>query len=746
MDQAKKTLAFVVVAFLSVVLAVVVDWATRPKKISGFEKVGQEFYPDFKDPNEATALRVVVYDENTATAKPFMVEFKDGAWRIPSHHNYPADAKDRLARTAASLIGIKREALATRRPSDYARFGVIDPLDESNPSLKGRGHRITLFKNGNVLVDFIIGKKVEGTKDEYYVRRADEREVYRAKLHLDVSTKFADWVEPDLLRLNRYDLVKIRESKPIIDPTTGRMTGEESFELVRKDASADWKLVGLDEQKEELDKSKVTSLEFALDDLRLVGVRPKPQYEGKPLLNADLTFNPPEEIKDNPQLLQLVIDRLRSDLAARGFVLGPDQNDPKKTRVYSREGELTACTRLGVVYHLNFGNVFEGTEEEIEIGKGDEDLKKKDSKKDQKQKGAAAAKEGGKQADSKDGQDSKQAKQKAEQQKTDNKESGQDSDTNTKLSKSRYLFVRVEFDESLLGPKPKAPKKPKKPKGVEVDKLGADEAMEKDPKKRAEKEKLRKQYEEALKKYEEEKKKYDEQMKRYQQRVKDGKKKVEELNARFANWYYVISEDSFKKLCLRRQDLVKPKKKAQPKKNEQKSTGAAAGAQPSKTSASQQNAAAKVQGAKNAGGKTPNATNKTNPQAKGAGSVKTNSSTAAAAKQTSKTKPVTKQPNKPKGSADRNKSAQPVTASQKQQKPQSAKQTPNQTKGKKAGTASVNKTNTNPSSAGSKQPTGSKQPASSKQSTDSKQPTDLKANSKQKQPTDSNQPTTGSKK
>ncbi|NOX53180.1 MAG: DUF4340 domain-containing protein, partial [Planctomycetes bacterium] len=148
MDQKKRTIAFVVVAAISVAIAVASHWATRPRKIAGFEKVGKEFYPDFKDPNEATALRVVIYDEETAAAKPFMVEYKDGAWRIPSHHNYPADAKERLAKTAASLIGIKRAALASRRPSDHERFGVVDPLDETNPTLKGRGHRITLFKEG----------------------------------------------------------------------------------------------------------------------------------------------------------------------------------------------------------------------------------------------------------------------------------------------------------------------------------------------------------------------------------------------------------------------------------------------------------------------------------------------------------------------------------------------------------------------------------------------------------------------
>ncbi len=597
MSQAKKTIFFVAAAVFSLTLAIVVDWVTRPKPIAGFEKVGQEFYPDFKDPSEATALRVVVYDEDTASAKPFMVEYKDGAWRIPSHHNYPADAKERLARTAASLIGIKREALASRRPTDHARFGVIDPLDESNPSLKGRGHRITLFKNGNILVDFIIGKKVEGTENEYYIRRADENEVYRAKLNLDVSTKFADWVEPNLLKLDRYDLVKIAESKPIIDPTTGRMVGEETFELTRNSSTDDWKLAGLNEQTEELDKSKITSLEFALQDLRLVGVRPKPQYEGKPLLTADLTFNPPDAIKNNPQALQVVIEQLRNNLAERGFFLGPDQRDPKKTRVYSREGELTAYTNKGVVYHLHFGNVFEGTEEEIEIGKSS---KKEAKSKDQSKKGSEQSASDQSKSASKDA-----AGEKTEQEKKESSES----DSGTKLSKSRYLFVRVEFDESLLGKKPVAPKKPKKPAGVDIDKLGADEALQEDKgksaeerkKEQAEKEKLRKQYEEALKKYEEAKSKYEQDLKEYNRKVKEGKEKVAELNERFANWYFVISEDSFKKLRLTRADLVKPKKQEEKKEEQagsQKETSPKATAKQPAGEAQQNKAGAAQQKAK----------------------------------------------------------------------------------------------------------------------------------------------------
>jgi hypothetical protein len=42
-------------------------------------------------------------------------------------------------------------------------------------------------------------------------------------------------------------------------------------------------------------------------------------------------------------------------------------------------------------------------------------------------------------------------------------------------------------------------------------------------------------------------------------KVEEGRAKAEELNARFANWYYVIAAEDFEKLRVTRRDLVKAK-------------------------------------------------------------------------------------------------------------------------------------------------------------------------------------------
>lgn len=602
MKQSTRTMIFLATAIGAMAVAAVSHTMTQPPTITGFERVGQPFYEDFTNPNEATALRVVAYDEDTASTRLFKVEYKDGMWRIPSHHYYPADGEDRLAETAASIIGVERGALAGRRESDHERFGVIDPLDEESTALKGRGQRITLFKEGDVpVVDLIIGKQIEGTTDEYYVRRQDEDETYRTRLEINISTKFADWVEQDLLKLNRDELVAMKVTTPNVAQQSLVVEDlqEETLELTRPGSSDPWTMKGLDEAQEELQTSEVNSMVSALDNLKLVGIRPKPMLqEGKPLLTGDLKLNLPEAVARNPALANSVQQELLRDLSRKGFFIVADENN--KPRIYSREGEVVAATNQGVVYHLHFGNVFTGSDEEIEIGLSAEEADAKETGKDQDEGTEAADGE----------QDSAESEKKESEAADESKDDGK---------QSRYLFVRVEFDPNSLGPEPVEPQKPEKPAGLEEesteasasadaeaesaateaseaakttdDKPNADDKSEgadnpeasdkkadepKQPDPKAEYEAAMKEYEQALAKYKADKTAYE-------TKLKEGQETVEELNTRFADWYYVISNDSFEDLRPTRATLVKAKEAEEAAKDGAETSAGPAPATPGST-------------------------------------------------------------------------------------------------------------------------------------------------------------------
>ena len=286
MKSLQRTLVFVVVAIVSAGIAFTASEFTKPKKLPEHAEFGKDFFADFTDPSKASSIRVVTFDEETAVAKDFTVVNKDG-WKIKSHNDYPADGKDQLAKTASSVISLKRGSLITSRESDYEQYGVIDPLDEKNKVLKGRGTRITLFEQGDTpLADFIIGKKVEGSEDKLYLRRADEKKVYVVAMKFDVSTKFADWAETNLLKLNGLDLVKLRASQPKYNDQE-EIENVEVVELTRDKSTDPWKLDGVDEAAEELKSDDINTMVTTLSDLRLVGVRQKPAFKGLPVLNAN---------------------------------------------------------------------------------------------------------------------------------------------------------------------------------------------------------------------------------------------------------------------------------------------------------------------------------------------------------------------------------------------------------------------------------------------------------------------------
>src|SRR5262245_22905496 len=158
-NETTKTAVFVIVALLLTGAAFLrtpgKDW-----QVSAVSDEGKPFFPDFKEPFACTDLQVVEYEPTTATASEFQVKFKDGKWVIPSHYDYPADAKDRLAKTASGVMDLVKDVTRSDRVEDHEDLEVIDPLDAKATSLKGRGKRVTLRDaSEKVLADFIIGKE-----------------------------------------------------------------------------------------------------------------------------------------------------------------------------------------------------------------------------------------------------------------------------------------------------------------------------------------------------------------------------------------------------------------------------------------------------------------------------------------------------------------------------------------------------------------------------------------------------------
>lgn len=497
MNEFTKTIVFVVVGALLVATAFGVNALTQPEENEEFALVGEEFFPDFDSPSAAKFLEIAAFDFEKREPVDFRVEYKDKMWRIPSHHDYPAEAADRIAKTAASIMGIRREAIGGRRETEHKRFGVIDPKSKeakkiSKSEKDAVGVRVIIGKeNGDVLADYIIGKKVEtrdmeddflreirGEKEQkplHYVRRPDEKETYIASIEVDASTKFSDWIEPDLLLLDASHLrqlvindysFKTKVEKVEVLPgvfqqiaRSEKVDGEE-YKLTKDGDFGSWKLEGMDEESEELQTAKISELTRSLDNLKIQGVRPRLKIDGESILTPDLKIQFPESIRSQ-RAAQQAVQQVAMDLESKGFILSQDPNDGSLS-IASDKGELSAATNEGAVYRLYFGKVFSGTESEIEIGSASpQDDEKKDSKNSSNGKDAQdsneATKESGAEGDAKS--ESNSSEDETSEETSDAKDSDQE--------KSRFLLVRVEFDGQFLGEKPTPPVEPKEPEKPE---------------------------------------------------------------------------------------------------------------------------------------------------------------------------------------------------------------------------------------------------------------------------------------
>lgn len=565
MSESARSLTFVIAALAMAGVA----WFVRPPDNLTPEemqsaKLNTPFFPDFTDPNAPTSIRVVGFNEEQAVSRIFAVELKDGLWRIPSHNNYPADGADRLAKTATSLIGVVREEFLPGGETQHEVFGVVDPLETDATKLKGRGQRVTLSKDADVLLDLIIGKPVRERPGHRYLRRPDEKSVYVAKISPDLSTKFSDWVETNLLKLSRDELTSVEVDNYSIEEGNdglGRIVPGEVVRLSHEKSFDPWKLEGLDDPEKEVDSTKTNEMVNSLVELKLIGVRPKP-----PGINADLTIDR-KIVKQKAQLTMLA-----NEMTSKGFVPGPGKTENDPDRLYSKLGEVRLASNKGLAYTLRFGDVFNGSEAEIESG-------------------------------------------------TDEKKDGKEGDTakSDEPKSSRYLLVSVAFDESLLGPKPEQPEPPAdlkteaatqptestpakpaeapqktasqgddqgecgqqqetatpagdapaaagdQPAAPAQDNAAGDNqdpaptttpqpaAPQPDP--AVEQARLKQEYAAKLTKYEAD-------LKDWESKAKAGKERAADLNRRFGAWYYVIPADVIQKLRLTRDQLIKEKSAA----------------------------------------------------------------------------------------------------------------------------------------------------------------------------------------
>lgn len=327
--QALITFAFLASAIGLTLAAVWVEPEARRPAI--FSDQGEALFPGFRDVLAVKAIEVVDYNESDAVARPLKVEFRKGKWVLPSHYDYPAEARDRLAKTAGALIDLKKDIVASDRVEDHGKYGVIDPLDAKVASLTGRGKHVTLRDgSGAVLVDLILGDPVKERPGYRYVRVPNQKRVFSVKTDADPSAKFEDWADGSILRISPSQVRAITVLNYSVSESAGQLVNPQRI-VLRKNGDQ-WSMEAGPTPK----AAVVQALVGTLANLRISGVRPKPPELARQL--------------QEKSGLQMSLEVMMS-LRQRGYFITPDG------RLLANEGETQVETESGVLYTLRFGEI-----------------------------------------------------------------------------------------------------------------------------------------------------------------------------------------------------------------------------------------------------------------------------------------------------------------------------------------------------------------------------------------------------
>jgi len=562
----KTTLLYLVVGFG----LLLTGWWVQPRfqARSITAELQSVLFPKLEDVAQAGSLEIVSYNEELAELSPFKVVKTGGVWVLPAHDNYPADAQEHLAAAATELIDMKPLDVMSESPADHETFGVIEPDPQKiEAGMTGVGKLLEIRDEaGAALARLVVGKEdrqpagaAGGTRLLRFVRISGQDPVYRVEIDTSkLTTRFDDWIEKDLLKLSPWDVrnVTLDDYALAAVQAEGRMMVEQQrqsrVQLAYNDQDAEWSLTSLEVfnpedstaepemvtlgDDQELDTAKLNDLRNALGDLKIIDVARKPAG-----LTADL----------EAEASFLDDDEAVRSMQQRGFL------PLSSGEILSTDGETVVGMKDGVEYVLRFGagtSVVQTGEDAGEVGERSEVpgrylLVMARFNESLLEKPVLEPVPGEEPAET------------TEPETTEPETTEPETTDGSSFSRSGpfRLVAQADDDAAVAGEAAEqgsaeepsggdesadAEDGPPSPAPSAAEALQA--ADEAEAKAQAAREERRRVERENRRRQEE----YDEQ-------VESGKKRVRELNGRFAAWYYIVSDEEYAKIHLSQADVVR---------------------------------------------------------------------------------------------------------------------------------------------------------------------------------------------
>ncbi|MEX0585546.1 MAG: DUF4340 domain-containing protein, partial [Pirellulales bacterium] len=360
MTQTAKTLTVAAIAAVTAGIWALDYWmaSARFAKAPETAQVPELLVTKLGDPDAVTTMKIERFDPDRSTIDKLEVVRRGRVWRLPSHDDYPADAKDQVHKAALAVMDLSGVTVTSGdRQGEHEQYGVLEPTVDNFAKFGGDalGTRVTLGDKSTTFADLVIGKAVPEREGLRYVRMVNQPRVLSAKVATDpLTTKFSNWIETDLLKLgSSRDVKRVFLQDYTLDADRGALQQRAIMALRYDSEKSSWNIEDfrrMDAKKKELLKDDLAAdeelngetldkLRDALADLKIVNVHRKPTALRKWL--------------QTKQGLPGIEER--QSLGVRGFYLIPLRDQENTLAFLSSEGEVHATTEAGIEYVLRFG-------------------------------------------------------------------------------------------------------------------------------------------------------------------------------------------------------------------------------------------------------------------------------------------------------------------------------------------------------------------------------------------------------
>ncbi len=162
----------------------------------------------------ATIDQVTMVNVQTNTETVTMIRDENWNWQMQEKHNYPVET-DKVNNLLLAMTELTILEAKTRNSALYSKIGVDDVSVSDAQSVV-----LTLKTNSDSLASLIIGNsqiaKIDSTRNEIYVRKPDDKQVWLVLGKLSVEKQLTDWLERQIVDIENDKVRQVTIGKDIL--------------------------------------------------------------------------------------------------------------------------------------------------------------------------------------------------------------------------------------------------------------------------------------------------------------------------------------------------------------------------------------------------------------------------------------------------------------------------------------------------------------------------------------------------